>query len=100
MKQCPMCHSEVPDQLEFEERGLSQVVSQCVCSVLDKGPYDPEYHEGMAPRTDALNRSLCNNAPRHQYLMMRAHARALEIELRKAPNDQAHRRQKPQEGNA
>ena len=32
MKQCPMCHSEVPDQLEFEESGLSQVPAQCGCS--------------------------------------------------------------------
>jgi len=48
--------------------------------------YWPDYVEGTCPRTDALTRSLCNNAPRHQYLMMRAHARALELELRETPN--------------
>ena len=84
MKRCPMCHSEVPDQLEFEEGGISQVVSPCSCSV----EHHPcEYVTGMAPRTDALERTFAHNVPHfRQYHLMLAHARGLEIELRDTQN--------------
>lgn len=40
-----------------------------------------EYVYGMAPRTDATDKGLANRSGREQYIIMRAHARALEIEL-------------------
>jgi hypothetical protein len=40
-----------------------------------------EYVYGMAPRTDATDRGLANRNVSEQYIIMRAHARALEIEL-------------------
>lgn len=43
-----------------------------------------EYVYGMAPRTDATDKGLANRNAREQYIIMRAHARALEIELQEA----------------
>ncbi len=40
------------------------------------------YVAGMAPRVDKLEAFLANKPPRHQYIVMRAYARGLEIELR------------------
>jgi len=40
-----------------------------------------EYIYGMATRTDATDKGLANRNPHEQYIIMRAHARAVEIEL-------------------
>ena len=46
-----------------------------------------EYVTGMAPRTDALERTFAHNVPHYrQYHLMLAHARGLEIELRDTTN--------------
>lgn len=48
----------------------------------DKACFVADYVDGMAPRTDATDKGLANRSPRQQYIIMRAHARGLEIELR------------------
>lgn len=40
------------------------------------------YVEGMAPRVDKLDAFLSGESPRYQYIVMRAYARGLEIDLR------------------
>ena len=55
-----------------------------MCPSCDKGTTSVralDYVDGMAPRTDMMVMVLASKNPRLQYIMMRAHARALEKEL-------------------
>jgi hypothetical protein len=48
----------------------------------DGSAEDVMYVEGMAPRVDKLDAFLSGESPRYQYIVMRAYARGLEIDLR------------------
>jgi hypothetical protein len=54
----------------------------------DGSAEDVMYVVGMAPRVDKLEAFLANKPPRHQYIVMRAYARGLEIELRELRQNQ------------
>lgn len=56
----------------------------CICNEdrwSQEAPHPAEYVPGMAPRTDAADQGTANLNPRHAYIIMRAHARAMEVEL-------------------
>ena len=55
-------------------------------AAIGSAPHPADYVTGMAPRTDATDKGTANLNARHAYIIMRAHARALEIELREAQN--------------
>jgi len=76
---------------DTHESGLSGTCpSDC------SAPHPADYVDGMAPRTDALERSFAGKGPHYrQYHLMLAHARALEIELREAQNAEGHVQGKP-----
>jgi len=57
-----------------------------LCDRCNGKPHPAEYVDGMAPRTDIVSRCDVNSCYSKRFYMMRAHARALEIEMNTRPS--------------
>jgi len=53
----------------------------------EEARHPADYVEGDAPRTDALSSATINKGSTERFFLMRAHARALEIELQEIGHD-------------